>query len=127
MTIETIKLRKPLLINGVERHELKYDIEELTINRIAQAEAYKSKIGGVALAGKMTFAQMDYPLQVCIGMQAIIAVNPEISEEDLSRIKGFDITKLAEIGQRFFIEPEGSEPNTSDKQQEDTQNVTTVQ
>lgn len=128
MSIQKITLRKPLLVNGVERKELTYDIEELTIGHIAQAEGYKSKIGGTALVGSLSLAQTDYPLQICIGMQAIIAVNPEISEEDLSRIKGYDLTKLATIGTSFFVEPAATvEGNNSEKPQEDTQNITTVQ
>ena len=128
MSLETIKLYKPLLVNGIERKELKYDIEELTIGHIAKAEGMKSKIGGVDLAAKFTLAQTDYPLQICIGMQAIMAVNPDISEEDLMRIKGHDLTKVATIGTSFFIEPEEkSEVNTSEKPQEDMQNITTAQ
>lgn len=128
MSIQTIKLRKPLLVNGIEKNELKYDIEELTIGRIAKAEGMKSKIGGVDLAAKFTLAQTDYPLQICIGMQAILAVNPDIAEEDLMRIKGHDLTKVATIGTSFFIEPEEeSEAKTSEKLQEDTQNITTAQ
>ena len=127
MVKEILELRKPLLVNGVERKELAYDIEELTINRLARAEAHKIKLGGAELAAKVGFAQTDYPLQICIGMQAIIALNPEISEEDMERIKGHDITKLASIGQRFFIGQEESEQNTSEKPQEPIQNTTVAQ
>ena len=51
----------------------------------------------------------------------------EISEEDLQRLKGFDITKLANIGARFFIEPTEQEQATSSEQQEDTQNTIIAQ
>lgn len=126
MSIERIKLRKPLLVNGVDRTELTYDIEELSINHITKAEGMKAKIGGKDIVGSITIAQADYALHICIGMQAVIAVNPEISEEDLQRLKGFDITKLANIGARFFIEPTEQEQATSSEQQEDTQNTTTA-
>ena len=59
-------------------------------------------------------------------MQAVIAVNPHISEEDLQRLKGFDITKLANVGARFFIEPAEQVQVTSDEPQEDTQDITTA-
>lgn len=127
MSIERIKLRKPLLINGVDRTELTYDIEELSINHITKAEGMKAKIGGKDIVGSITIAQADYALHICIGMQAVIAVNPEISEEDLQRLKGFDITKLANIGARFFIEPTEQEQATSSEQQEDTQNTIIAQ
>ena len=127
MSIEKITLTKPLLVNGSYLKELTYDIEELSINHITKAEGLKSKIGGKDIVGTITIAQADYALHICIGMQAIIAVNPEISEEDLQRLKGFDITKLANIGARFFIAPAEQEQATSSEQQEDMQNTTTAQ
>ena len=127
MSIERIKLSKPLLVNGEHLNELTYDIEELSINHITKAEGLKAKIGGKDIVGSITIAQADYALHICIGMQAVLAVNPHISEEDLQRLKGFDITKLANVGARFFIEPVGQEQATSNEQQEDMQNTTTVQ
>lgn len=125
--IEKITLRNPLLVNGKKLKELTYDIDEISVELMARAEGLKTKIGGKDLIGKITIAQADYTLHICMGMQAIIAVNPEISEEDLQRVKGFDLTKIANIGSRFFIEPEPLEQAKSEKQQEDTQNTTTAQ
>ena len=126
MSIERIKLPKPLLVNGEYLKELTYDIEELSINHITKAEGLKAKIGGKDIVGSITIAQADYALHICIGMQAIMAINPDISEEDLQRLKGFDITKLANIGARFFIEPAEQEQSISNEPQEDMQNTTTA-
>lgn len=125
--IEKITLRNPLLVNGKKLKELTYDIDEISVELMARAEGLKTKIGGKDLIGKITIAQADYTLHICMGMQAIMAVNPEISEEDLQRVKGFDLTKIANIGSRFFIEPEPQEQAKSEKQQEDTQSTTTAQ
>ena len=127
MSIERIKLTKPLLVNGKSLKELTYDIDELTINHITKAEGLKSKIGGKDILGTITIAQADYALHICIGMQAVIAVNPEISEEDLQRLKGFDITKLANVGARFFIEPAEQVEEKSSEQQEATQDTIVAQ
>ena len=124
MSIERIKLSKPLLVNGDYLKELTYDIEELSINHIAKAEGLKAKIGGKDIVGTITIAQADYALHICIGMQAVMAVNPDISEEDLQRLKGFDITKLANVGARFFIAPAEQEQATSNELLEATQNTT---
>ena len=124
MSIERIKLSKPLLVNGEYLNELTYDIEELSINHIAKAEGLKAKIGGKDIVGTITIAQADYALHICIGMQAVMAVNPDISEEDLQRLKGFDITKLANVGARFFIAPAEQEQATSNELLEATQNTT---
>ena len=126
MSIEKIKLRKPLLVNGQELKELTYDIDELSINHITKAEGLKAKIGGKDIVGSITIAQADYALHMCIGMQAVMAVNPDISEEDLQRLKGYDLTKLANVGARFFIEPVEQEQATSNELQEDTQSITTA-
>ena len=124
MSVQTIKLRNPLLVNGVDRKELTYDIEALTIDHITKAEAYKQRKGSIS----STHAIFDYSLQYAIGMQAIMAVNSDISEEDLSRIKGFDVNKIAKVGIDFFKgSEEVSEGNTSEKPQEDTQDTTTAQ
>ena len=126
MSVEKIKLSKPLLVNGEYLQELTYDIEELSINHIAKAEGLKAKIGGKDIVGTITIAQADYALHICIGMQAIIAVNPDISEEDLQRLKGFDITKIANVGARFFIAPAEQKQVTSNELQEATPNTTTA-
>ena len=126
MSLERIKLTKPLLVNGEYLSELTYDIEELSINHIAKAEGLKSKIGGKDIVGSITIAQADYALHICIGMQAVMAVNPDISEEDLQRLKGFDITKLANAGARFFIAPAEQEQVTLNEQLEATPNITTA-
>ena len=126
MSLERIKLSKPLLVNGEYLNELTYDIEELSINHIAKAEGLKAKIGGKDIVGTITIAQADYALHICIGMQAVMAVNPDISEEDLQRLKGFDITKLANVGARFFIAPAEQEQVTSNEQLEATPNTTTA-
>lgn len=120
MGINEIKLRKPLMVNGEEIKVLTYDVDELTINHITRAEACKSKLGGVAT---ISVAQADFPLHVCIGMQAVMIVNPDIAEEDLMRLKGYDITQLAGVGTSFFVPPVATE-NNSEKPQEDTQNTT---
>ncbi len=120
MSINELKLRKPLMVNGKELKALTYDVDELTINHITRAEACKSKMGGAAV---ISVAQADFTLHVCIGMQAVIVKNPDIAEEDLMRLKGYDITQLASIGTSFFVPPELPE-NNSEKQQEVTQNTT---
>lgn len=127
MSKETIKLRTPLLINGVEKTELTYDVNELTVTHLAKAEGLKAKIGGKDLVGSINIAQADYTLHICIGMMAVIAANPEIAVEDLQRLKGYDITKLANIGASFFIEPAEQIQKQSNEPQEVTQDTTNVQ
>lgn len=127
MSKETIKLRTPLLINGVEKTELTYDVNELTVNHLAKAEGLKVKIGGKDLACSINLAQADYTLHIFIGMMAVIAVNPEIAVEDLQRLKGYDVAQLADVGAGFFIKPAEQIQKQSNEPQEVTQDTTSVQ
>ena len=112
--IETIILKTPIKINGELRKEFKYDLDELSIDDVCKAESLKSKLGSVAL----THPIFDYSMHVAIAMKAIQAVNPEVSEEDLLRIKGTDIQKLAKAGLAFFGESEEQEEKSSEEQEE---------
>ena len=125
MSVETLKLKKTLLINGISRNELTYDIEELTVEELAKAESYKVKLSGSGLFNS-TYAIADYLLHVCLGMQAVIVINKDITEDDLKRLRPADINKLAAVGARFFTDTEESEPNTSEKQQEVMQENSTA-
>lgn len=124
MSVETLKLIKPLLINGVKRTELTYDIEQVTVEGVANAESLKAKMGVTAVG---TVAQTDFLLHICLGMQAVIAVNNDITEDDLKRLQQFDVCQLAKVGTRFFIKPEEQEQSILEKQHEDMQESSTAQ
>ena len=127
MTLKTLKLRKPIFINGSQIEELTYDIDELTINHVTSAEALKSKISGLSANSLTKLAQADFCLHICLGIYAILAVNPSYSEEDLLRIKGYDLTVISTIGSTFFISPDELVDTNLDKQQEVTQDITNAQ
>lgn len=127
MSIETLELTTPLLVNGEERKLLTYDISQLTINHVSRAQVLKQKIAGAAAAAVPQVAQTDMALHICLGMQAVIAVNKDISEEDLMRLKGFDLNQLGNIGLHFFIPPASETLPTSETQQEVTQESSIAQ
>ena len=124
MSVKEIKLQTPLLINGVEREVLTYDAQELGIKHVAQAEASKTKLSGSV---STSLPNADYLLHICLGMQAVMVLNPEISEQDLLRLKGFDVVQLSLAGQSFFAPTALLQENNSEKPQEDMQNITTAQ
>lgn len=127
MSKNTVLLTKPIMINNKKVSELSYDVDELSINSITNAEAMKYKLAGNSLAGAISLAQTDTLLHICIGFQAVLAINPDIAEEDLMRIKGKDLTSFAAVGQRFFIPKASVKQATSEMQQEDTQDTTVAQ
>ena len=124
MSIETLKLTFPLLVNGVNKTELTYDIEAVTVEGVAKAESCKAKFGVTPVG---TVAQTDFLLHICLGMQAVLAVNNDITEDDLYRLRQFDVCQLAGVGTRFFIRPKAQEQKTLEEPREITQESSTVQ
>ena len=116
---DTLKLKKPLLINGKEVKELTYDADEITI--LEYKEANKR-----TLSFDMSLAESDYNLHLQIGFAAIIAVNPEVDIADLERMKGQDLYKVSIIGRNFITEAlaDFAEDN-SDEQSETTPDAST--
>lgn len=113
---ETLKLRKPLTINGKKVKELTYDFEEIDGNLWDEAVQRSNKSDR-----NYNIAMYDYIFHKNLFYAAVIAVNPEISWEDLDRITGFDIQSVANTG-LFFITntSEESDLETSERDTEST-------
>lgn len=114
----SLKLRHPIKVAGKEFTELTYDTEKITVEQFAQAEKEKLKTGsgGTAMA-----AELDYTLQLYLGMMAIIAENPVIDVADLKGVTGKDAVALYKIGRLFMLGSEGpSAESTSDDGSETT-------
>ena len=127
MSLEKLELTTPLLINGEERKFLTYDLSQLGINHVTKAQVLKGQIAGAGAAAIPQVAQTDMALHICLGIEAIVAVNPEISEEDLMRLKGYDLNRLGNIGLHFFIPPASQTSEQSETQQEVIQDSSSAQ
>lgn len=113
--MEKLKLLHPIKINGKEVKELTYDANEITSEAFIAAEARKFRAAGRqgVTAGAL---EMDYSMHLQLGFAAIVAVNPEIDYNDLSRLKGADVAAVVRIG-RNFIMPSAVEESTGDSQE----------
>ena len=113
--MEKLKLLHPIKINGKEVKELTYDANEITSEAFIAAEARKFRAAGRqgVTAGAL---EMDYSMHRQLGFAAIVAVNPEIDYNDLSRLKGADVAAVVRIG-RNFIMPSAVEESTDDLQE----------
>lgn len=123
---DTLELRKPLIINGAEKKELTYDIEEITPALFAQADALKKQAAGQKSVAVTPAVEFDFALHIFLGFAAIIAINPEITFEDLDRMKGFDLMSVNAIGRNFTLKVEGSQESNSDTCSETTPEPSTA-
>ena len=101
--MESIKLKKPLTINGAKVEELTYDINEITPAGYAEAEFKKSQASGSKGAPNAGAVELDYSMHLYLGFAAIIAVNPQYDYNDLQRISGPDVMSVMKIGRNFII------------------------
>lgn len=124
MSKNTIKLDNPIKVNGEEVSVLTYDYFEITNDLYLEAAMRSSRVGNTMNAAAVR--ELNEALALCFGKAAIIAVNPKFSWEDLDKVKGFDLLKVANVG-RFFItgKRETSCQSTSEKQSEDTPSAST--
>lgn len=123
---KTLTLDQPLLVNGEMRKELEYNPLEITADQFLEAcqrAALRDKGATVSLKQK----ENDYALHMYLGMSAVIACNPEISFEDLERVKGYDTLKFTDIGWLFILRTSGghSEESNSDVPLENTAELST--
>lgn len=119
MSKHIIKLENPIKVCGKERSELTYDYFEITNDLYLEAAMRSSRIGNTL--NSATVRELNEALVFFLGKAAVIAVNSDVSWEDLEQIKGFDLLSIANVG-RFFIsrKPENSKENRSDEQSEVT-------
>lgn len=99
--MNTLKLRKPLLVNGKELTELTYDTGAITAQQFCDAERFCQAAQN--FTASMATVEFDHSYHLYIGFMAIIAVNSSIDVKDLERIKGFDVVQIMKIGQNFIL------------------------
>lgn len=99
---ETIKLSKPIMVNGKLRDSFEHDASEITAPMFIEADARSS--AAVSRTGSMSLSivETNASMQTYLGMMAIVAVNPDVDISDLERIKGNDIMQIYRIGRNFM-------------------------
>lgn len=115
--MKTLKLDNPILINGKEFTEFKYDANEITAEQFSVACARSAALDkNKTITFKVK--ENDFGLQLYLGMMAIISVNPEIDVNDLERVKGFDVLKIQDIGWLFMLRrSEGTSEESNSEEQ----------
>ena len=118
---KTLKLRNPILINGKSVDSMDYDIDEITGELFAMADAKKMSASGMKSGNLSGAAEIDDSFQLYLGYAAIIAVNPSYDWSDLARIKGHDNMEVMRIGRSFITGSEASQEDDSEEPTETTE------
>lgn len=116
----TLKLKNPIKINGVDVSELSYDTNEITPQLFAHAEALKKSAAGLKNVAIVPAVEFDFSLHMYLGFAAIIAVNPSYDFSDMERIHGSDTVDVMKIGRNFILGSEESAESNSDDASETT-------
>ncbi len=116
-----LKLDTPIQINGKTYTEFEYNPLKITALMFSEACARSSALTKNRQLS-INFKQTDTALHLYLGMQAVIACNPEIDLADLERIEGYDVLELTDIGMLFTYRrwAEPSEGNNSAEPSEST-------
>ena len=106
--MQTIRLSRPLKVNGKELKELPCDMEAVTVDGFTNAEA-RAKRKAEEFAAKVM--EFDYSFHLYLGFEGVMAADPAIDIADLERLTGSDLTRVMQAG-RFFINStsDGDEP-----------------
>jgi hypothetical protein len=92
------KLSKPILINGEEVHELKYNFEDMTaVDKFNATKEYK-KAGNV-----VQVQELDPDYHLYLFAAAVKKENPSIETEDVLRMSARDATKAEALVRDFFF------------------------
>lgn len=122
----TLKLKNPIKINGVDVTEVTYDANEIDGILFATAEAKRKAAAGMKNASITPAAEFDFGLHLYLGFAAIVAANPSYDFSDVERIKGRDVVDVMAIGRNFMLaSDQAPQPKDSGVHTETTPESTT--
>ena len=91
--METLKLKKPIMIDGEERTEIEYDLEALTGEDIQQATKELNKAGVM-----VTTIELDSNYHA-----ALFAKSAGLMYQDMNRLSARDYAKATTLVRDFFL------------------------
>ena len=121
----TIKLAKPITVNGKEVAVLQYNTEEITGAMFCEADSRRRFAAGAKNISIAPAAEFDYGLHLYLGFAACVAAAPEIDFSDLERVQGVDLVAVMAVGRNFIMQSEDSAQSNSDEPSENTAAPTT--
>ena len=111
--MQTLKLSKPIMINGEEKKEINYDVEAVTAQDKINASKEFKKTGNM-----MSFQESDSDYHLYIFAQAVKKCEPEIDITDILRLSAKDSIKAeSKVRDYFFFDLEDTSPTDTLDQQ----------
>lgn len=124
--MQTIKLSRPLLVNGREVTELRCDMEAIDADGFIRAEALSNGRRNNQ-GSNAAMAEIDYGFHVYLAFEGCVAADPTVDVADLERIRGRDLVQLMKVGRFFALGADGdSEEGSSDEPSASTQESSTA-
>ena len=111
--MDKLILSKPIMVNGVEVKEIKYDFENMTAQDKLNAGRTYKKAGNV-----ISVQELDSDYHLYIFAEAAAKVNEGMDQTDVLRISAKDSAKAEKVVRDFFFldSEDTSQTNTSENQ-----------
>lgn len=104
--METIKLSRPLMVNGEGRSELTLDFDAITTEAFIRAEALSNAKRNNE-GSSASLAEVDYGFHIYLAFEAAIAADASLDMADLERVTGRDLVQLMKAGRFFALDADG--------------------
>ncbi len=124
---EILKLKNPIMINGVQVAEVSYDSNEIDGILFATAESKRKTAAGLKNTAITPAAEFDFGLHLYLGFAAIVAANPSYDFSDVERIKGHDVVEVMAIGRNFMLGSDKEQPESDSGEPTETTPESTTQ
>jgi hypothetical protein len=112
--LDKLTLKKPIMIDGAEVKEIKYDFDSLTTKDMAEAEKRMIVTTGQAPIG---LEEANYTWHAYLFAAAAAKANPKADISDFLRIQGSDAFKARKLGRNFLLNAEDGDQENSEEQQ----------
>lgn len=113
--MKTLTLKNPILIDGQQIKDIKYDPSKATATEFLNASKRRTAPSGA----EFVLPQNDSAYMFELGIEVLLCSNRDKgwTREDFSRIGGPDIMDILTIGVLFFQETPGEQPQNSSEGQ----------
>lgn len=94
-----LELKFPIMVNGEEVAQLKYDFDNLTAKDLHETSKYLKGIGI-----SVGFSAMDYDYQLVVFAKAVKKKMCGVALNDLMRLKAADAMKATALARNFLLD-----------------------